>query len=344
MSAEPPERSGRSRRGFRLFGRGTLPQSSGGSSRTPAGDRPLPQRLPRALPAVLRAARGSAPLVMTLHNYRLICLPATLLRDGRICEDCLGRVPWRGIAHACYRDSTVGSTVLATSLTLHRRLGTFDRVDLFLAVSQFVRAKHIAAGFDPNRIVVKPNFAWPGERRAGPGDYFLFTGRLSEEKGVRDTDRGLARAGRPAPGRRCRPGGGVATATRAAIRRVPRDRFRRRDLTAALPGPRAGDAVCLLRGGCAAEKHSRVVRRRSAGDRERDRGAAGVGSTTACRASWCRRGSPPLSPTPPGACSTTRDCERMGQGAWQLWRERFGPDRALSDLEAVYDRALGRSR
>src|SRR5207237_1888775 len=39
------------------------------------------------------------------------------------------------------------------------------------------------AGFDQERIRVKPNFAWKGTRREGPGDYFLFLGRLSFEKG-----------------------------------------------------------------------------------------------------------------------------------------------------------------
>jgi hypothetical protein len=47
-------------------------------------------------------------VVMTLHNYRFLCLPAMFIRDGRICEDCLGRTPWPGVLHACYRGSTVG--------------------------------------------------------------------------------------------------------------------------------------------------------------------------------------------------------------------------------------------
>ena len=141
--------------------------------------------LPALSPAVIRAAAAEGvPVVMTLHNFRLMCLPATFLRDGRICEDCAGRLPWPGVVHGCYRGSRAQSAVLATSLALHRRLGTFERVRRFLAVSAFVRDKYIAAGFDPARIAVKPNFAWPGPRREGPGRFFLFLGRLSLEKGV----------------------------------------------------------------------------------------------------------------------------------------------------------------
>lgn len=140
---------------------------------------------PALSPAVLRTADRAGPAVlMTLHNYRLSCLPATFLRDGRVCEDCLAKVPWRGIVHRCYRRSAAASAALATSLTLHRVLRSFERVDRFLAVSEFVRAKHVEAGMPSDRIAVKRNFAWPVERREGTGDYFLYVGRLSPEKGL----------------------------------------------------------------------------------------------------------------------------------------------------------------
>ena len=96
---------------------------------------------PTLSPAVISAAagRGAAP-IMTLHNYRLMCPPSTFLRDGRICEDCLGRAPWPGVVHRCYRDSLPGSAALALSLSTHRTLGTFDRVALFLCVSELYGA------------------------------------------------------------------------------------------------------------------------------------------------------------------------------------------------------------
>lgn len=138
---------------------------------------------PALSPAVLRAV-GETPSVLTLHNYRLLCLPATFLRDGRVCESCLGRAPWRGVMHGCYRGSVPASAAIATSLIVHRAADTFSRPDLYLAVSDFVRRKHIAGGFDPERIRVKPNFTWPTLKREGAGEYFLFLGRLSAEKGL----------------------------------------------------------------------------------------------------------------------------------------------------------------
>jgi glycosyltransferase involved in cell wall biosynthesis len=140
---------------------------------------------PALSPAALRAAAaGGAAVVMTLHNYRLLCLPATFLRHGAPCESCLGRVPWRGVVHRCYRDSAIESLPLAAALTLHRRLGTFEQVDLFLAVSEYVRAKHLAGGMAAERIVVKPNVVAPIPVREGAGEYLLVLARLSREKGV----------------------------------------------------------------------------------------------------------------------------------------------------------------
>src|SRR5712691_11183656 len=58
---------------------------------------------PAVSPGALRAAASSrAAVVVTLHNFRMMCLPANLLRDGRPCEDCVGRLPWRGVVHRCY--------------------------------------------------------------------------------------------------------------------------------------------------------------------------------------------------------------------------------------------------
>jgi glycosyltransferase involved in cell wall biosynthesis len=138
--------------------------------------------------AYYACAEASIPVVQTLHNYRLLCPGALLMRDGKVCEECLGRaVAWPGIAHACYRGDRAATTALATMQLAHRVIGTWqDKVQMYIALSEFARHKFIEGGLPADRIVVKPNFvmADPGAKE-GPGEYALFVGRLSEEKGLR---------------------------------------------------------------------------------------------------------------------------------------------------------------
>ena len=140
---------------------------------------------PAVSPAPLRAARRAGlPVVVTLHNFRFVCLAGTFLRDSKICEDCLGHLPWRGIVHGCYRGSRAESAALASSLSFHRLLRTLTGVTRFLAVSEFGRTKLIAAGFPRTSIHVRPNFVTATKVRTTPGEYFLYLGRLSPEKGL----------------------------------------------------------------------------------------------------------------------------------------------------------------
>jgi glycosyltransferase involved in cell wall biosynthesis len=129
-------------------------------------------------------ARAGVPLVQTLHNFRLACPQATFLRDGRVCEDCLGRAPWPAVRHGCYRGSAAQTAVLAGMLMLHRTLGTWHQVSVFVALNEFCRRKFVQAGLPAERIAVKPNFVEAPEPAGGQRQGFLFVGRLAEEKGL----------------------------------------------------------------------------------------------------------------------------------------------------------------
>jgi glycosyltransferase involved in cell wall biosynthesis len=138
-------------------------------------------------PAVISAAaRAGAAVVQTLHNFRLICPQAMLLRHGRVCEDCVGHVPWRGVARACYRGSVAQSAALTAMVMVHLGLGTYQRgVDRFIALSQFSRQKLIEGGLPGERIAVKPNFfEWADEPLEAGREGGVFVGRLSAEKGI----------------------------------------------------------------------------------------------------------------------------------------------------------------
>ena len=139
------------------------------------------------------ASKAGVPVVQTLHNFRLLCPQAMFLREGRVCEDCLGKVPWRGVVRACYRDSIAQSTVLAGMTTVHSMLGTWQhKVTRFIALNDFCRNKFIEGGLPADKILVKPNFVdWQEDKlffqlasKRAKDAPFLFVGRLSEEKGI----------------------------------------------------------------------------------------------------------------------------------------------------------------
>lgn len=140
-------------------------------------------------PAAIAALdRLGLPVIMSLHNFRLLCANALLLRDGGPCELCVGSHPWHGVRYRCYKDSYPASLVAAGTIALNRRFGTWtDRVRLFLAPSEFVRTRHVAAGFPPDRIVVKRHFTAGSAQRTQPpsaSTTLLYVGRLAREKGV----------------------------------------------------------------------------------------------------------------------------------------------------------------
>lgn len=141
---------------------------------------------PLVSPSVYWAA-GSLrlPVVQTLHNFRLMCPQAMFLREGKVCEDCLGKLPWRGAVRGCYRGSVAQSTVLASMVSAHRLMGTWQhKVRRYIALNEFCRQKFIAGGLPAERVVIKPNFVESGPCAVGPRHGFLFVGRLSPEKGA----------------------------------------------------------------------------------------------------------------------------------------------------------------
>jgi glycosyltransferase involved in cell wall biosynthesis len=142
---------------------------------------------PLVSPSIYYAARAEGiPVVQTLHNYRLLCPAATFLRDGKICEDCLGKaIPWPALVHKCYRGSLIQTGAVVGMISAHKMLGTWrSLVDSYIALTPFMRDKFVAGGFPAERIVVKPNSVEDTGVGSGHEDNFLLVGRLSEEKGI----------------------------------------------------------------------------------------------------------------------------------------------------------------
>ena len=140
-------------------------------------------------PAPLWALRHHrAARVVTLHNYRLVCVNAHLYRDGHRCTDCVGVQPWRGVVRRCYRGSFTASFAAGLNTTAHRLLRTWQtQAELLVVPTMLTRDLLVLGGLPDTSIVVKPHFVRdPGPRKAPPSSSrtVLYAGRFAPEKGV----------------------------------------------------------------------------------------------------------------------------------------------------------------
>lgn len=144
---------------------------------------------PMLSPSILFEAGASGlATVQTLHNFRMLCANSLLYRDGAVCTECIGKtLPINGILHGCYRGSRSGSAVVTAAYAFHRLIHTWNRVDLFIAVSESEREILVRGGLPAEKIVMKPNFVGADAENAPrrTENVALFAGRLSPEKGIR---------------------------------------------------------------------------------------------------------------------------------------------------------------
>ena len=146
---------------------------------------------PRLSPAIFSACRkANVPSVWTLHNFRVVCAGGMLFRDGATCEKCVRGNVLPAIKHRCYRGSLPGSIAVAGMIGIHRWLGTWQhKVDRFISLTEFARAKLVEGGLPFDKIAVKPNWVEDpvaqGLKIDGPRKGAVFVGRLSLEKGVK---------------------------------------------------------------------------------------------------------------------------------------------------------------
>ena len=130
-----------------------------------------------------------APKVMTLHDYKLICPNYKLYTQGKVCERCFKHKYYEAVFHKCLQDSYAASGLAALEMYWTKSRQIYENViDCFVSPSQFLADKIKDWGVRYKRLEHVPNFVGLDEFSPNyeAGDYYVYAGRLSQEKGLAD--------------------------------------------------------------------------------------------------------------------------------------------------------------
>jgi len=132
------------------------------------------------------AKRKSIPVVMTLHDYKLICPSYAMLNRGTVCEGCKGGRFIHSLLNTCHKESLTASGVYCIESYLNKWLHKYDTIRYFICPSMFSLRKHAEHGINRDRLLHIPNFVNSSiyKPQYENGRYALFVGRISREKGI----------------------------------------------------------------------------------------------------------------------------------------------------------------
>lgn len=136
---------------------------------------------------VRRLRKEGFPVLMTLHNFRLLCPSASLFVAGKIFTASLREdFPWTAVRRAVLDGSILKTFLTGFSYWLHRKLGTWNRVNRYMVLSDFARHLFEQSSFpvSVDRFVVRPNSIDLRPTQAQKSNRLLYIGRLAEEKGI----------------------------------------------------------------------------------------------------------------------------------------------------------------
>jgi len=144
-------------------------------------------------PAIIRVLKkNKIKIVMTLHDYRLICPNAKLFTASSVCYACQNKNYWHCVKNKCVHNSYAKSFLAMLETYVNRRiLNYYQDVDVFIAPSEYMKNISVKFGLPEEKIKVLYNFlndfALKNEESVSfsdKNDYLLFFGRISEEKGL----------------------------------------------------------------------------------------------------------------------------------------------------------------
>jgi len=140
-------------------------------------------------PSILDVCKEmNIPTVYTAHDLKMVCLNYKMMHHGHLCEDCKGGKLYNCAKNRCVKESFLKSCINVAEGYLHRMRRSYDAIHTVITPSAFYKQKMQQFGVAESRLVHIPNFldkAVPSvSDREDKEQYYLYFGRLSEEKGI----------------------------------------------------------------------------------------------------------------------------------------------------------------
>lgn len=133
------------------------------------------------------AKKYQIPVIFTMHDLNCICPNHTMLDHGKICEACLHGSYLNCVKRVCFKDSRVKCMMAAIESEFNKLSGLYNKINLFITPSEFYKNKMMESDLTKSKVICLRNFlpekAVVSENMEGK-HYYLYFGRLSEEKGV----------------------------------------------------------------------------------------------------------------------------------------------------------------
>jgi glycosyltransferase involved in cell wall biosynthesis len=137
----------------------------------------------------LRSQGGpSIPMVMTLHDVRLVCPGGTFYNNGQSESLCQTGNPWACLKTRC-KNGSLSETLLCFAEYFYSQIfDHYHRIHTFITPSQALKDLMIRKGLPADKLVHINNFLTADAFKIQPQPenqgYFLYVGRLSQEKGI----------------------------------------------------------------------------------------------------------------------------------------------------------------
>lgn len=298
-------------------------------------------------PAMLLAAkRFRTPIVMTVHNYRLRCPNGYMFTEDNVCTRCEGGAYHNAILHHCFPE-TGQAAAYASTLWVHRFILRLERsISIFVCPSEFVHATMLRWRVSKGRLGLVRNFTpLVPHVELTPGDYGVYLGRLSPEKGIHTLLESLSLAGDPpfkivGTGPSAEQASSLASSLRlsrteliGALDREGVDRVLRKARFVVFPSLWNENAPMAALEAMARARPLVVSNVGGLSELSRDG-----------RGYLCTPGDPrSLAHAILLLMNDSNACRSMGSAALAFARAELGPERHLSGLESVYMRATTES-